>query len=311
MRITNNTGLPEPLVKMAERLVNSHPAGSVDTFSVTEMLKSVRQSVLARRSEITRDVQDTAALWIGTAVHDALEREGIDNPELVTETRLYTKLGDYTLSGEFDMLETLDDTIVDYKTSMVSRIEKNREVEADKWIRQLYAYAYLLERNGKPRPKKGTIVAIALDFSKVKAATQKDYPQQPIQMLTWPLDDEEFMNSVIDGIENNMEEASFYLRNPDAELPLCSYSDCWCKEDYAIMKPGAKKALKVFRDEGSARLCYEAMPNRDDVRIFHRVSDFMNCRLYCDCAQFCDQWQKNKDFEAFSEDITDAEELPF
>ena len=49
MRLTNRTGLPEPVLLMAERYVNSHPTFDDNKYSVTELLKSIRQIVLSRR----------------------------------------------------------------------------------------------------------------------------------------------------------------------------------------------------------------------------------------------------------------------
>ena len=312
MRLANETGLPMPIVKVAQAQVNSHPRMDDRIFSVTEVLKSVRQIVLARlhADEIEMDVQDTFSMWNGTAIHYLLQKAAEDVPGLISERRLEISFGGFRLSGEFDLLDTSTNTLYDYKTSKVSTIDKNRTLKEDKWLRQLYLYAEILEMLGYERPKRGCIVAMATDHSKVKAENQSGYPKHPIQMLTWDLDDGAFASKVSADALRNMKDADIYIRNPDEELPECTYSDCWCTEDWAIIKKGSTKAYKRFDTEEEARRFYETM-DKDSYRIYHRVSDFMNCRLYCQCSRFCSQWQKMKDAEKICEDITDLEYVPF
>ena len=317
MILTNESGLPESVVRIAERLANSHPAMDERTYSVTEVLRSARQVVLARkhRDDVVKDVQDTFSMWFGTAIHDLMEKEGKDVPGLVTETRLSAKVatvnGDFTLSGEFDLLDTRAGILYDYKTSKVATIDKARTLKEDKWLRQLYLYAWLLEKNGYERPKKGIIVAFATDHSKVKAQTQSGYPEHPIQMLEWDLSDKEYADRVLLEAVMVMCAVDHLLGHDDENIPPCSYSDCWCTEDWAIIKPGNKRADKRFDSEEEARAYWADLPNRDDRRIYHRVSDFINCRNYCQYADFCDQWQRNKDAEQIMEDVTDDPSVPF
>lgn len=305
MRLTNTTGLPDTLVRVAEKLANNHPAFDRSKYSATELLKSERQIVLGRRfaDQIEMDVQDTFSMWNGTAIHALLESEanGIEGYE--PERRLEAEFDGITLSGQYDLYETATDTIIDYKTSKVANIDKNRTLKEDKWLRQLYLYRRLRKENGLSVPKKGRIIAMATDFSKMKIGT-KGYPEHPIQILEWDLDDEAFEEEVLyealekarmakDVIERGLEPAD------------CTFSDCWCTEDYAIMKPDAKRAqarFDTFDEAFSKRL---EMPNKDDMRIYHRVSDFVNCRNYCQCAPFCEQWKRNQDHEEIKEDVTD------
>lgn len=314
MVLTNETGLPIPVVRMAEKLVHSHPDMDEKRFSATETLKSVRQIVLGRKhgSEIVQDVQDTFSMWIGTAVHDALEKAGDDTEWAITETRLEAALGDFILSGEFDLLETDSNTLVDYKTTKVATIDKNRTLKEDKWLRQLYIYAWLLEKNGYERPKKGRIVAMAMDHSKVKARNQSGYPQHPIQILEWELDDRSYEEKVISEVLSTMGKAAKCLADPDEPIPECTYADCWCDEDYAVKKKGAQKALKKFGTEDEARTFYGTLGKPEEYRILHRVSGFINCSIYCQYAPFCSQWQALKDKElSMEKDITDEEYIPF
>lgn len=320
MRVRNETGLPDPIVRIAQDLTSSHPRMDDRQFSATEVLNSVRQIVLKRRhyDEIERDVQDCFKLWLGTAVHDKLERVAVDNPEYITETRLEmpvdTITGRFTLSGEFDLLDIRNNILYDYKTTSVATIDGNRSLKEDKWLRQLYVYAEMIEKcMSRPRPEKAVIIAMATDWSKMKTLQSASYPRHPIQMLEWPLDDAGYREKVMAEVRNKMETAEHYLENPDEELPKCTNADCWCTEDWAIMKEGASRAVKTFTDEETARGYYLNLSEEDrkKLRLYHRTSDYRNCRLYCDCAPFCSQWARNCHLEKVAEDITDVDFIPF
>lgn len=317
MKLTNNTGLPESIVKIAERCINSHPDMGERKFSVTEALKSVRQIVLARRysSVIERDVQDTFSMWNGTAIHDMLENSLKGNPDWMTETRLempWSAITDsFTLSGEFDLLDIKNNVLWDYKTTKIATIDNNRKLKEDKWLRQLYLYAEMIEKVLKrPRPEKACILAMATDWSKRQVGLKAGYPDHPIQILEWDLNDESFRDKVKAAVSITMESAQHYLDNPDEELPKCSMDDCWCNEDWAIMKKGNKRAKKVFSSEEAARDFLRNMDSKE-YRLYHRISDFNFCRYYCNYSEYCSQWKKNCNEESVLEDITDEDYIPF
>ena len=310
MRLVNETGLPEPLVRVAERLANSHPVFGTDRYSVTETLKGERQVVLARRhaDEIVQDVQDTFSMWNGTAIHALLENEAAGT-DYEAEQRIEADFDGITLSGGFDLFYDGNSTLYDYKTSKVATIDRQRKLEETKWLEQLYLYKVLRERCGLSVPKRGIIVAMATDFSKMKVGTP-GYPEHPIQMLEWELDDEEFERRTL---EKSLEvaRASKALLESGDEPPLCTYSDCWCTEDWAIKKKGNKRANRVFRSRDEAfEEFFGGGYDVNEYAVYHRISDFRNCRNYCQCAPFCGQWAGLRDNEEICEDITD-EYVPF
>ena len=309
MKLTNKTGLPETLVRVAERLVNSHPAMDSNRFSVTEVIKPIRRIVLDRRfsESIEVDVQDSFSMWNGTAIHSLLEKEaeGIEGYE--PEKRLEAEFGDITLSGQSDLYDAESGTLIDYKTSKVSKIDKERTLKRDEWLRQLYLYKILRRENGLPVPKKGRIIAMATDFSKMKVGT-KGYPEHSIQILEWELDDPDFESTVLSDALEHASEARRILAE-GTEPDDCTFADCWCTEDYAVMKPDAKRASARFDTYEEAFNKRLEMPDKDAFRIYHRVSDFLNCRSYCSCAPFCEQWKRNMGHEEIKEDVT--EYIPF
>lgn len=315
MRLTNETGLPATVVRIAERCINGHPKmPDSSTFSATELLKSVRQIVLGRQhyDDIERDVQDTFSMWFGTATHDLLESIAKDDPDLMPETRLEARLGDLTISGEFDLLDVKNNILYDYKTAKIAGIESARKGQDQKWLKQLYVYAWLIDTAmSRPRPEKARIVAFATDWSKIESERKEGYPQHPIQMLEWPLDDEDLKHEVLLELEEKGNECRALLDNPELDIPKCTFDDCWCSEDWAIIPAGKERAYKKFGSEDEARAFYEEMPNKDKYRIIHRASEFRKCKYYCDCLDWCEQGQRNAAADRFVEDVTEKDELPF
>ena len=320
MKLTNRTSLPEPLVLLAERYVNSHPAFDNGTYSVTELLRSVRQVVLSRRfsEQIEQDVQDTFNMWSGTGVHDSLEIVANEHPELelITEERFSLDLGEgISVSGGFDLYDRKSRVLYDYKTTKVATYESNRDGREDKWLKQLYLYCLGIEKLYGDKPEKVVIVAMLKDHSKMKVGLKSGYPEHPIMMIEWDVSDILQFEGVLGEYKDKAMVCRSLLENGD-EPPMCTFSDCWCTEDWCVKKPGAKKADKKFDTPEEAVEYYEGLPaeSRKERRILHRVSDFNNCRNYCTCSGFCSQGQKNKDFEAFEEDVTDELEsgyVPF
>lgn len=312
MELTNKTELPDSLQRVAEKLFNSHPVFENDTFSVTELLKSEQQIVLARRyaDEIEIDVQDTFSMWNGTAIHKLLEDEannGCDEDKYITEHRLAMDLGDVRISGSFDLLDSKEWVLYDYKTCKVSGYQKAVDGSEDKWLRQLYAYADLIADEYGRRPTEAVIVAMMTDHSKIKAGLSEDYPDHPIKMIRWKLDNPELQAEYKADREEKARKIKKILDEGDKPAP-CSYGDMWCKEDFAIFKDGAKRATKCFDNEAEARTFMEG---HNDMMLFHRVSDFVNCKNYCTCRDVCPQWQALKDRGAINEDITDRDYIPF
>lgn len=307
MRLTNNTNLPETLKKVAEKLYNSHPVFENDKFSVTELLKSDQQVILARRhaDDIEIDVQDTFSMWNGTAIHGLLEASAGD--KYITEMRLEEDFGDVAVSGGFDLLDKETWTLYDYKTCKVAGYQKAVDGVEDKWLRQLYAYADLIEHKFGKRPTEAVIVAMMTDHSKIKAETQEGYPLHPIMEIRWMIDNPELQAEFRADREERARRLKGILESGNEPAP-CNFGDMWCKEDYAVFKEGAKRATKCFDNEAEARAFIEG---KKDLRLHHRVSDFINCKYYCQCRDVCPQWQALKASGALDEDITDRDYIPF
>ena len=307
--MTNKTGLPAPLVNLAQELVNNHPKFENNRFSVTEMLKSEQQIVLSRTKddEIELDVQDTFPLWEGTAMHKLLEDS---TPEgFITEERgEYEIAPNIFISGAFDCLDKETWTLIDYKNPKIPSVHDAIYGKDDKWKRQMYFYALIIEKMYGRRPEKAKIVAMCKDHSRVKAYHDPTYQQEPIAMVEFDLMDQEFATEVRCEYEEKAKRVFDLLQNGKEPSP-CTYGDMWCNENWAVMKYGATRAVQggVFDNPDSAYMKWCSMPDNENYRIYHRVSEPVNCMLYCQCRSVCKQWQRFRDADiAICEDVTNS-----
>ena len=258
MKLTNKTGLPRTVVRLCEMWMNSHPMMDENTISVTESLRSVRQIVLRRRhyDEIEVDCNDMLEAIFGTVMHYGLEeagksliKEGVD---LVTETRFELDLGDgYKLSGGFDLYDKETLTLTDYKNCKVYKYESNAKGEEDAFARQLYLYSLGIEKLYGRKPENYEIVVLIRDHSKLKAGRDSSYPQHSMMMIKWNNSDLEVFKDSIDTAKEKIIEVKKLLESGD-EPPLCTFSDCFCTEDWCIRKNGAKRADKRFESPEEA-----------------------------------------------------------
>ncbi len=297
------------MVALATDLVNNHPRLEDNRFSVTEMLNSEQQIVLARRhdGEIEIDVQETFPLWEGTAMHKLLEAY-TPQERYIAEQRGEVEISPgLFISGAFDCLDRETWTLIDYKNPKIPSVQDAIRGKDDKWKRQMYFYALIIERTLGKRPKTATIVAMCKDHSRVKAKNDPSYQQEPIAQIEYDLMDEEFATEVMCDYETKAKRLWEVLSKNLDPVP-CTYGDMWCSETWAIMKKGASRAMPggVFDDPNSAYDKWLSLKDRDGYRIFHRVSEPTNCTTYCKCRGICPQWRRIQEMDiSVIEDVTD------
>ena len=167
MNVTNKYGLPQQFVS----LVNKQHEYKHRRYSVTSLLKGVRQTILERRHQdkITVDVSDRVFALFGSAVHKILE-ESEELPEELKEEYVIADVaihngGVYQLSGYFDSYNDVTKTVTDWKTCSVWRVVYD---DWDEYRKQLLMYCWILRTMGFDA-QNGQIVAILKDHSKTKA----------------------------------------------------------------------------------------------------------------------------------------------
>lgn len=283
--ITNELNLPQPFVDAA----TSNHRYKPNRYSVTEVLGGTCEAVLKRRhqGESDEDVSDRVWAILGTAAHKVMEASEA-TPTQMQEKWLCVSVGDYELSGIFDLYDDADGTVTDWKVTSVWQVMFG---ETEKWRKQLLAYCWMLRQKGYDAHR-GQIVAILRDHSKRKAATEADYPDHPVQVFSWEFTEDNFTEAAR-WIADWFSEVQLQELLPDGELEPCDDDTRWHKPDkWAVMRRGQKRAVKLFDSESAAtkhadwlmnqasnkgRMCYVEFREGEDTR----------CQSYCSVAQFC------------------------
>ena len=231
MKITNKMNLPLAFVEMAKSDYTPTPK----RYSATALLKGIREVILERRhgEEIEQDVSDMIWLLFGTAVHSVLEHQTEGATEF-KETYVEMPVGDYKVSGRFDLYDAATQTITDYKTCSVWKVVHN---DFDDWKKQLLIYAAIMNYTGFP-VKRGQIVAMMKDHSKSKAKFDPTYPQFPVLQIRFDFSDKDF-EGINAFIRERLMQISAAEKLPDDELPVCTLEERFNSGDkYAVMRKG-------------------------------------------------------------------------
>ncbi len=281
MKITNKYGLPQAFVSMAESDYQYKPK----QYSVTSLLKGVRESILERRHhhEIEQDVSEMIWMLFGQAVHSILDSQEEGTHEF-KEEYLRVPIGDYFLSGRFDLYNAKTKTITDYKTCTTWKIIFN---DYEDWRMQLLMYAWMLRTIGFD-VQIGEVIAIIKDHSKAQAQRKADYPELPVRKISFRFTDEDF-EYIGDWLITRFEEIAAAEKLPDDELPLCSLEERFNDGGkWAVMKKGRKAALRVLDSEEKA-IDWQKKNGGDFIE--HRPGLDKKCADYCRAAPFCSYWR--------------------
>lgn len=283
MIITNKTGLPQAFVEMAKRDYEYRDK----RYSVTSLLKGVREAILTRRhhDEIEVDVADMIWMLFGQAAHYILEQQTEGELEF-KENKLEVEIDGYTISGIFDLYDAKTCKITDYKTTSVWKIIFG---DFDDWEKQLLIYAYMLRRIGF-KVMSGEIVAILKDHSKREAKLKPGYPKLPVATISYIFGEPEF-DEIEQFLINKVAEIKRCEQLTDDELPICTPEERFNSGDkYAVKKKGNKKATRVFDNLQDA----EAFAMTDKVfEIEIRPGEDKKCIDYCSCNLFCNYYLEN------------------
>jgi hypothetical protein len=282
MKITNKLNLPESFVNMAQR----DYIIADNEYRVTSLLKGIRETILERRhnEEIEQDVSDMIWLLFGTAVHGILEHQ-VEGDNEIKEERLKIPFGAYILSGQFDLYNAETKTITDYKTASVWKVIFGDFTD---WKRQLLIYAYMLKQIGFD-VEKGEIIAILKDHSRRDAKIKDNYPQLPVQKITFNFTDSDFVE-IEEFLINRFAEISEAEKLPDNELPLCTPEERFNSGDkYAVMKKGRKTAMRVL---GSMEEAEKWQADNGGDFIETRKGEDKKCKDYCAACEFCNYYRE-------------------
>jgi hypothetical protein len=290
MKITNNHGLPQPLVDLVTQ--SAYSKGHAD-YSVTEIISPPRIQRLRVKywEKMTMDVSDSTWSVMGTMAHKMLEKK--TSGGLQAEERLYVEIDGVVLSGAMDLQENVDGSIkiTDYKFTSAWALREDK-IE---WVLQQNIYAWMVEKVKGLKVSSIYICAFIRDWNRREAANNPNYPQANAQMIPIRLMPKEEIEAYIrERIE--LHRQAKVDADWDNELLNCTDEERWSRETkFAVKKEGRKSAVRVFDTQEEADAMLAELPPKDKGFIEIRKGESVRCTgNFCGVAKWCSQFNKEQ-----------------
>ena len=284
MIITNKMNLPQAFVNCIQNARHNEQG----TLSATTLLKGTKEIILEDRHFDEIEIDASEEVWpvFGTAVHTILENQ---HDDAFKEEKFEVPIYDYKVTGKVDRYDMANETIEDWKTASVWKVIYR---DFEDWRKQGLIYAYLLRQNGL-NVRHIRFIALLKDFSATEAKRNSDYPQAPVYIFEYDVNDTE-LESVETYIKAKVLDVAEQSKLTDDEIKECSLSERWATATkYAVMKEGRKTALKVCSTEEEAqKFIDDTEKDKDKLSIEERPGTDKKCMDYCPCASFCSYYKK-------------------
>lgn len=274
MKYTNKLNLPECFTKLV-----SDKKPIPHRYSVTELLGSTKEIQLNRKYHdcIEIDISDCTNMLFGSAVHKLLEENS--NPS-ESEIKFELSVDNCTIVGIADNIH--DDEISDYKTATTSKKDFTDYEE------QIYAYAWMRLKRDGIITRKGKNIILFKDWSKIKAATNSNYPQSPIYIHKFDINDSDY-----DYIEKKIKNKLNILES--GTIIDCTDEERWYTgTQYAVYKNVSDKRASYVTDNEQDAHNYITNKCEGAGEIKVRKGEYIKCKYYCNCSKFCEQWRKEE-----------------
>jgi len=286
MIITNKLNMPDAFVKAIQN--SRHNADKC--LSATTLLKGTKEIILTDRhfDEITIDASDEVWAVFGTAVHEVLEHQEDDAFKEEAFSVELPGCAEWKITGKVDRYDMKNETIEDWKTASVWKVIYK---DFEDWRTQGLIYAWLLRESGL-NVRHIRFVALLKDFSKTEAKRNPDYPQAPVYIYEFDVNDNE-----LEGVKMRAElklcSVIENLHKEDDEIEPCTPEERWATPTkWAVMKEGRKTAVKVCTTEEEAQDFIEDLEKEKDKHfIEERKGQNKKCSDYCPCAEFCSYYK--------------------
>lgn len=316
MKVTNVTGIPLTLAVWAVDDQYDY-VSDPNYFSVTSLLKPIRQIVLQKRvnsSNLSTDVEEYLARAMGTSIHNSIEKAWTENyrknlkllgysdsmidrikinpssEELKDDTipiyleqRNFKEVKGFKIGGKFDFIA--DGILHDNKSTTTMKWTKGSSDEDYKLQGSLYRWL----NQDKVKEDFIRINFIFTDWSKLSAMKDSSYPQHRALYRDIPLlsiqETEAWLTQKLDLI-------SKYRDIPEPELPLCTDEELWrtpTKYKY-FANPEATRATKNFDTQIQAyRYMMIDKQGKGSIRVVKGEARRCN---YCSASSICSQCKK-------------------
>lgn len=280
MKVTNNHGVPAPLVTLATK---EYYSKGKSQYSVTELLSPPKVRRLRERydSQIEMDVTDMMWQMLGSALHVVMERGQTEGH--ITEERIFATVDGVTISGAIDLQEERDGGVIitDYKFTSAWAVMNDKK----DWVEQLNVYKWLVETVKGKRVDGLRICALIRDFN--RRETREGYPAAPIQIVEIPMWSTEDAEAFVRNRLHLHREAKVSDDFGEA-LPECSDEERWMSEStYAVRREGRKTAIRVFKTLEEA----QELAEKEKGYVDTRKGEPKRCTgNFCSVAGWCEQY---------------------
>ena len=293
VKILNNHGAPEPLIRYAES--KQYDAGASD-FTATSLIDEPRIKVLEKQyaDMIWDDPYENPWKYLSTIWHSLLCDAAGDG--VIAEERIFTEYEGLTISGAMDLQTVIKDdndnigvTIGDYKFCGSYALN-----DISKWTAQLNIYAWLIERE-KPHTKVLglEVYAFIRDWRMASAERSPSYPQTPAVTIELPLWSSEERESFI------AERIAVHVAARE-KLPECSHEGRWPSgKIWQVVEYQKWNENLVNVDAGEVISTHNL--KRDAIKastvegkeyaIESTFATYRRCESFCPVNQWCDQYQ--------------------
>jgi hypothetical protein len=306
MKFTNRFGYPEPVFRA---LCNDEYEKHGD-FSVTELIGPPQIAILRQRhgDKIVMDASSNAWSLESTALHNLLST--IKLPGAIAEERFIVNVLGKQISMKPDYAYRLKDGtyhLLDNKRVSWKAVKSGPK---DEWIKQTNIYAWGLRQRGFNVSKIG-IVCYFRDWSYMECHIKRlrDYPESEIGVLDIPVWPDDRIQTYLE--ERIRIHADARLRS-DENLPNCTMDERWADPDcFAVVFTEGKSKGNAVPGGSSFDTLAEAQSfmskrlktgskDKQGARVEHRPGTSKRCeRGYCPVAQFCCQYNKDKQVDPF------------
>ena len=204
--------------------------------------------------------------------------------------------GEHVLSMTFDLYDTQEQTLWDYK--FCSTFQYLFPESREKWYQQTNVYAYGLDLNGYP-VKAIKILAFFRNWSSFELMRNRDYPKQQILEISVPLGNPNdplkrtWQEQVAGFIDKRID---MHIAAENGEVQDCTGKDRWASSDsWAVMKRGLKRAVKLFVSEPLAQeFVRDNTHIHKGLYIEYRPGKSRRCENFCPVSKFCQQYADEK-----------------
>lgn len=268
--------IPDWLAQGAKRFGGRRIWPELRQVHVTELLNPPHQVALKSRhhEEIELDPMSLLPAMLGVAWHEYLEKLA---GEGASEQSVKIGIGGWLLLGTPDWYH--DGVLRDYKTAKMWSHVFGR----DEWVEQLNVYRYMLAVAGI-QIRHLEIHVLYTDWTASQAGRNSDLPQTPLLVYEppmWPMDvTRQFIMDRLVALGQQLEHVSW----GEIDAHACTPEERWERgEAWAVMKPGRKRATRVFATPEAA----QELAEKIDGEVQHRPGVPARCLNYCPVSQFC------------------------